>query len=141
MEKQSYKIGRITYTLSELTYGQDKALVCLYNSVKNSAFKNEELRLKDLPDLLAKYNLLDKFFGIILNPARNFFFIFSFKWIKYYFRGEICLDRATNTQIGDIFNDFFLLNKKFGNILKEYMNTLGLIANEAEKMKLVTKAE
>ena len=104
MEKIKYKVGLITYSQGELELGQDIALVNLYNMIKDKSVSFGEMRIKDLPDLLAKHNLLNKFFGIILRP-----------------------------------NDFFLLNKKYVNILKEYLNTLGLIAAETEKMKIVEK--
>lgn len=141
MENETYKIGRISYSQGELTWGQDKALVKLYNSVSNSGFKSAELRLKDLQPLLTKYGLLDKFFGIILKPKFNLVYLLSFKWITYFSQGKIELDAASNSQIGQIFSDFFLLNKKFVNKLTEYMSTLGLIATETEKMRLVKKAE
>jgi len=139
MEKIKYKVGLITYSQGELELGQDIALVNLYNMIKDKSVSFGEMRIKDLPDLLAKHNLLNKFFGIILRPRWDIIYILSFKWVRYLLKNEIFLKRASNTQIGEVFNDFFLLNKKYVNILKEYLNTLGLIAAETEKMKIVEK--
>ena len=138
MEKFNYKIGGISYLQTELTWKNDKKLIALYGRVHSVAFKQEELRLKDLQPLLAKYNLLNHFFGIILRPQLSFRYIVSFKWASYRL-GKISLDHATNSEIGQIFQDFFLLNRAFGTKLKEWANALGLIATEAEKMKVNKK--
>ena len=135
MENIEYKIGHIIYIQGELTWAQDKALIGIYNSVSNKAFKNEELKLKELQGLLMKYNLLNHFFGIILKPKITLTFILSLKWIKYLFKKQISLNVATNSQIAQIFSDFFLLNKKFVNKLTELTNALGLIATQAQVMK------
>lgn len=139
MEKFDYKIGGIVFEQTELTWKQDKQLVQLYNKVSSAAFKNEELKLKDLQPLLVRYNLLNHFFGIILRPRFSVRFLISFKWFKYYIFKQLNLDNATNSKIGQIFEDFFLLNQAFGNKLKELGKALGLIATEAGKMQANTK--
>jgi len=133
MERFDYEIGGIKYEQTELTWKKDKKLIALYNRVHSAAFKKEELRLKDLQPLLVKYNLLNRFFGIILRPKITFKYILLLKFIPYWM-GIINLEDATNTQIAKIFEDFFLLNQKFGIKLKELGNALGLIASEAAKM-------
>jgi len=141
MERSEYRIGHLTYFQEELTYGQDKKLLKFYNSIRNKSFKNEELKLKDLPEILEKYNLLDSFFGILLKPKWNLVYLLSFKWIRYLLYGQIAIDKAKNTEIGEIFNDFFLWNRKYVTILKEYLNTLGLTAIAMEKTAPAEKKE
>lgn len=133
MEKEEYKISGLTYYQTELTWKKDKQLIKLYNAVRKAASKTEELILSDLQPLLAKHNLLNKFFGIILRPKFTFRFVFSTRIFKYYIGGVINIDHATNTQIGKIFGDFFLLNKTYATKLNELMKALGLIATEAQK--------
>lgn len=135
METIVYKIGGIEYEQSELTWKQDKRLVGLYNKIQSAGGQNEELRLKDVQILLAKYNLINRFFGIILRPRISFKYVISFKWIEYYLFKTITLESATNSQIGQIFRDFFLLNQAFAMQLKDWANTLGLIASETAKQK------
>lgn len=135
IEKQEYKIGHINYSQGELTWAQDKSLLKIYNKVSSLAFRNEEIKIKDIQQLLAKYDLLDHFFAIILKPKINLFYIFSLKWIPYIFKRKISLDQATNTQIGQIFSDFFLTNKHILTKLTESLKVLGLVANQAEIMK------
>lgn len=133
MEKFNYEIGGLKFEQTELTWANDKKLVSLYNKVHSAAFKKEELRLKDLQPLLIKYNLLNRFFAIILNPKITFKYIALLKFVPYWF-GIISLEQATNTQIAEIFDNFFLLNQKFAMKLKELGNALGLIATEAAKI-------
>ena len=134
METFEYKIGGIEFLQSELTWKNDKKLVRLYGKVQSAAFKNEELKLKDLQPMLAKYKLLPRFFAIILQPKLSIRYIISFKWIPYLL-GKVNLDQFTNSEISQIFKDFFLLNQKFAMQLGELANALGLIASEAENKK------
>lgn len=136
MEKLKYKIGLLTYFQEELTFGQDARLINLYARMKNKSGELSQLRIKDLPEFLIKNNLMEKFFGIILKPKWNVFYLFSFAWFKYLLKGEIHLPGATNTQIGEIFEDFFLLNRKYVTILKGYLNSMGLIAAKMEETKM-----
>jgi len=143
-DRTEYKIGRLIYIQKELTWADDKKLVKLYNSVSGIAFRNEEIKLSDLQPLLSKYNLLDAFFGIILSPKITALYLISFKWIDYLFRKKISINKATNTQIGQIFSDFFLLNRKFVNKLNDLLKSLDLIAStheKTEKKKIVKLSE
>jgi len=140
MEKMNYEIAGVKYEQTELTWQKDKKLIQLYNQIQSTAFKNEELRLKDLQPLLLKYNLLNRFFAIILKPKFGFKYLFSGKWISR-LTGSLNLDHATNSQIGQIFQDFFLLNQQFATKLKELGTALGLIATEAGKMAQKAKPQ
>lgn len=140
MESLEYKIGGIRYIQGELTWANDKRLVELYQKVQSGALQNEELKLKDIKNLLVKYNMLDRFLAIILTPKIGIKYLFSMKWIQYHFYKRISLDAATNTQLAQIFDDFFLLNRTFATKLKELGKVLGLIVTEVEKQKATTKA-
>jgi len=135
MKTEIYKIGWIKYAQTELTWGQSKTIVRMYNSISDPAFKSEEIKLRDLKSLLTKYNLLDQFFAIILRPRWNVLFILSLKWIGYLFFKKISLNKAANSQVGKIFSDFFLMNQNLIQKFKEYGNALGMIAQVAETMK------
>ena len=89
----------------------------------------------ELRSLLTKYNLLDRFFAIILRPRWNVLFILSLKWIGYFFFKRISLDKAANSQVGQVFSDFFLMNQNLIQKFKEYGNALGMIAQVVETMK------
>ena len=130
-----YKIGHIWYKQSELTLKKDKQLIHIYNKFTNEAFKNEDLRLADLPILLKKYSLEKIFFGIILNPIITPFYILSLKWINYLIFKKINLDSATNSQIKKIFEDFFLFNNLLIQKLSELNNFFGLILKQTKKEK------
>ena len=56
----NYKIGHLKFTQTELTWGKDKQLLKIYSdlSAKNP-FKDEELKLVDIPILVEKYGLIE----------------------------------------------------------------------------------
>ena len=135
MKIETYKIGWIKYIQSELTWGQSKKLIQMYNSITDSAFKSEEIKLMELRALLTKYNLLDRFFAVILRPRWSVFYILSLKWIPYLFFKKVSLNKAANSQVGQIFSDFFLMNQNLIQKFSEYGNALGMIAQVADQMK------
>ncbi len=141
MKAEIYKIGWVKYAQTELTWGQSKTLIRIYNSISDPAFKSEEIKLMDLKALLTKHNLLDRFFAVILRPCWSIFFILSLKWISYFFLKRISLNKAANSQVGQVFSDFFLMNQTLIQKLKEYGNALGMIAQVAEIMKKEKNAE
>ena len=123
-ETEQYKIGRITYTQSELTLKKDYQLIKMYNDLMGGPAKDEEIRLKDLQVLLTRHKKLNSFLGIILKPKFDIYFILSFKWIGYA-RGRIDIRHIPNSMLGKLFDDFFLFNKALmtkltglGNILE-----------------------
>ena len=125
---------RLPYRIKELTWGQDKALTRLV--VKLSAKAGEsEITLKDLPKLLVRHDLLAEFFGIILTPQywNPGFYLTRvkafFKWLagRQSLRA-VNVDHITNSEIEELFEDFFLRNKTFLTKLGNFGNALGLIA-------------
>ena len=108
-----YKIGFLTWKQEELTWRQDKQIAAL---VKNLATHPEdEISFNGMIELLNKHNMVGVFLGIILKPKHNIqFFIwkiwFTIKWIfnvhKGYFT-QVEFDKATNSVIGQIYDDFF----------------------------------
>jgi len=135
MNKEIYKIGWLKYAQTELTWGQSKALIRMYNSISDPVFKSEEIKISELRALLTKYNLLDRFFALILRPRWNIYFVLSLKWIGYFFFKRISLNKAANSQLGRIFSDFFLMNQNLIQKFEEFGNALGIIAQVAETMR------
>jgi len=127
----TYRDGRTTYYQEELTYGQAKQLIKIYKFLKKRASKDEELQVRELQNLLVKHNLLDRFFGIVLKPVWDPWYVISFKWLKLFFTRRISPDNLGNSQIKKFFEDFFLLNKTLVTLLSEYATALGWIANKA----------
>ena len=125
-EVETYKIGRITYTQSELTLKKDFKLIEMYNSLISGPLKDQELRLKDLQVLLTRQNRLNYFFGIILKPKIDAAYIISFKWIGYA-RGMVAIGEISNSLLVKIFDDFFLFNKALITKLSELGNILELM--------------
>lgn len=130
-----YKVGRIKYIQQELTWGQDKKLIAMYQKMATPELKAEEFRMRDIPRILAKYNLVEKFMGIILSPVWTIRYLLSFKWVRYYLFKEIGIDSAANSVNRKIFEDFFLLNKDLVTKLTEFENVLALIAEKATEME------
>ena len=109
--KEVYEIRGIKYEQTELTWKKDQQVIALYNELTTGPFKDEEIRLNQLQPLLVKSGLLNKFYGVILDPVINIKFIISFKWVNYLIKGTINIDHAPNSTIGKIFNDFFYSTK------------------------------
>ena len=134
MEAKTYRIGKISFLHSELTWAQDKALVQLIMKISRIAGEDEALSMKDLPRVLAKHDLLGEFWGIVLQRKVNFwFYVENLRriWRVLTFKQSwrfVNLDPVTNTQLGDMFDDFFLINKAFMKKLSTFGNALGLIA-------------
>lgn len=132
----TYKIGRVTYSQEELTWGQDKKIVALYNKAMSKLSGNDNITLAAIPELLIKYDLIGEFFGIFLQPYKNMAWYmdrlkFYFKWILGRRRGtwkQLNMDAAGNKQIEQMFDDFFLLNRKLIEKLSSLGNGLSMIA-------------
>lgn len=106
--KKTYRIGRLTYTQSELTWKKDMVLFELLKTGLGIADNDEDLTLLKLQGLLVKYNLMGEFLAIILDPKRDFFY-YLFRVLSPF--KKIHFETATNSTIGTIFEDFFFLNK------------------------------
>jgi len=122
MDKFTYKIGGVTYTQSELTWGQDKKIMALAQKAQVKLSGKEEITFAAIPDILRKQDLLARFLSLVLKPR------FSPALIWMVLRnalrgnfGRLNVDKATNSQIQKIFDDFFLLNKP----LIEKLSSLG----------------
>jgi len=129
-----YNIGSVKFIHDELTWAQDKALTRLVLKLSNLAGGDESLSMKDLPPILAKHDLLGEFWGIILHRKFNPGWILELPWriwrlisLKQSWN-FVNLDPVTNTQLGEMFNDFFLINRPFMKKLSTFGNALGLIA-------------
>ena len=127
----TYQDGRTTYYQEELTYGQDKQLIKIYKFLKKRASKDEELQVRELQNLLVKHNLLDRFFGIVLKPVWDTWYVISFKWLSLFLTRRIAPKKLGNSQIRKFFEDFFLLNQTLVMLLSEYATALGWIADKA----------
>jgi hypothetical protein len=133
MEQKIYKIGRIGFIHRELTWAQDKKLTGMIVKLSGKA-GGDQITLKHLPNILLKYDLMGEFWGIVLQRKinlwyflelpRRFLRIFSLKRsFKFVDLGGI-----SNSGLGEMFTDFFSLNKAFMKKLSTYGNALGLIA-------------
>ena len=118
MEGYEYKIGRITYFQTELNWKNDRKIFNLFR--KFGVLPDDtEVSAANLQEVLTKGDILGEFLGIILRPKKSlFYFLQSLKiWIlRHIFRRPIpspfvVADLAPNSLIGQIFNDFFLLNR------------------------------
>jgi hypothetical protein len=112
MIKHSYKIGNLTYYQTELTWEQDKKLIDLAKKAQVKLTANDKLTIGEIPGILSKHDLLSAFLSHVLKPKRGI----SYLWdrIKRALRGNferVSVNKATNTQIEKIFQDFFLLNR------------------------------
>ena len=130
-----YKIGLLKFTQKELTWGKDKQLLKIYSdlSAKNP-FKDEELKLVDIPILVEKYGLIEKFMGIVLIPKFNLFLLFNplVLW-NYYALGKIYIDQAANSLMKQVWTDFFFLNRDVVNKLMEFGGVLDLVSSTIRK--------
>lgn len=134
-DQYTYKIGRLKFTQTELTWGKDKQLLKIYSdlSAKNP-FKDEELKLVDIPILVEKYGLIEKFMGIVLIPKFNLFLFFSpmVLW-NYYILGKIYIDQAANSLMKQVWTDFFFLNRDVVNKLMEFGGVLDLVSSTIQQ--------
>ena len=131
----NYKIGHLKFTQTELTWGKDKQLLKIYSdlSAKNP-FKDEELKLVDIPILVEKYGLIEKFMGIVLVPKFNLFLLFSpFVLWNYYIMGKIYIDQAANSLMKQVWTDFFFLNRDVVNKLMEFGGVLDLVSSTIQQ--------
>lgn len=131
-----YKIGSLKFQQKELTWGNDKKLLKIYSdlSAKNP-FKDEELKLADIPVLIEKYNLVERFMGLILVPKFNLSLLFNpLTLISYYFSGKVYMDKAANSMLKQIWSDFFFLNRDVVNKLMELSGALDLMTRMTQKL-------
>jgi len=130
-----YKIGRLKFQQKELTWGNDKKILKIYSdlSAKNP-FKDEELKLADIPILIEKYNLMEKFMALVLVPKFSPMFLFlpSILW-DYYVMKRIYVDKAPNSTLKQIWKDFFFLNKDVVNKWMEFGGVLDLVTSINQK--------
>jgi hypothetical protein len=138
-----YKIGGITYVQTELTWGQDKAILKLLNRASGKFDGKEQLNVsaKNAFELLSKYDLLGEFWGIVLQPKKSLPYYlhrgkFYLLWIFRIRRGsprQVDLSAASNSLIKEMFEDFFLLNKMLMKKLAGLNDVLNWIMNTMEK--------
>ena len=134
--KHEYKIGKLTWRQEELTVKQDNQILKFIGSI---AEKNPDVDIKNIFDVAVKYNVLGTLFGIILIPKKNIqYYIwkagFVLLWLFRIRKGvftQVPLAKAKNSQIKDIMEDFFLLNKELMKKLSKLNNILGLIIQAA----------
>ncbi len=137
MDHKEYRIGKVPFLHTELTWAQDKALTRLILKISNLAGRDNAISMKDLPRLLARHDLLGEFWGIILRRKFNLGWILELPhriWRLVSFKQSwnfVNLDPVTNTQLGEMFDDFFLINRPFMKKLSSFGNALGLIAQAA----------
>lgn len=144
----SYKIGCLRYNQTELTWGQDKRLWKLILALAPKADPEEDLSQQNWPALVAKYDLLGEFWGIILQPANWFWRVVwlfsrltvipgmlrsrkSLRWIN--------CNRLPHSQLERMWQDFFLQNKRFINLLQSIGDSFSLIATTALKDAVQSK--
>jgi hypothetical protein len=140
MTKHTYKIGKITYYQTELTWEQDKKLIGLAKQAQVKLSANDNLTIGELPGILQKHDLLAAFLTHVLKPRFGLWFMLD--RIKRALKGDfgrVSVNKATNTQIEKIFNDFFLLNRKLIEKLSGFGELFTQIA-ETEK-KPMTKSK
>jgi len=131
MEKIEYTIAGVKYYHEELTWGQDKALFKFLSRAAGSFSMDEEIGIqaKRAAELLARYDLLGRFWFIVLTPVKDW----RYWWMRLRlgFRREIDLSDAPNSMIGGMMEDFFTLNKALMKKLSSLNDALGFIARMA----------
>lgn len=131
MEKIEYTIGGVKYYHEELTWGQDKALFRFLSRAAGNFSMDEEIGIqaKRAADLLARYDLLGRFWYIVLTPEKNW----RYWWMRLRrgFRREIDLSDVPNSMLGGMMEDFFSLNKALMKKLAGLNDALGFIAKMA----------
>lgn len=133
MDLVTYKIGKLTFTHNELTWRQDKQLLKLLNRFVNVADGDENILTPKLFELLQKYDLLDVLLGHILQPKWDVHYILYFtgQVLKFPFTWRISwvnVDDLSNSEIREIKDDFFLLNRSVMKKLNDVGSALGWIA-------------
>lgn len=139
----TYKIGRVTYTQTELTWGQDKQIIALFAGAMGVIPDEEDLSLENLKTVLLRYDLMAEFMGIILKPKWDFAYLWNrtvmaIKIVTGKKRGslrQVDMTPAHNSEIGQIFEDFFLSNKQLVKKLSELDTALGLMVRTAMTAK------
>jgi len=134
-----YKIGKLTWTQSELTWGQDKKLMKKVAKLAKVLDGNEEIKFSELKKFLFKHDLMDVFWGLVLRPKYTLvYFIWRLITILlfmvtlgFYSFKHTNIDLADGTTLDNMFDDFFLSNQKFMTKLSLYAGPLGLIAQTA----------
>ena len=144
MEPTIYEINSIEYEHLELTWGQDKEILAMVSKISGKVDGKETIgfNAKSLQKLLLKYDIMGDFWGLVLTPRKNWRYwarqalkiVKPWQWRRGYWRW-IDLSPVPNTMLEDMFEDFFLLNKKLLTRLSGLSNVLGLIAQTALKME------
>lgn len=138
MEGYNYKIGRVEYYQAELTYGDDRAIAKLFSRL--GILPDEtEIAPANILAIFAQGDILGEFLGIILKPKPGFFAyaqavkVWALRNIfrKPIPRRYILADAAANSLIGQIFEDFFLLNNALIEKLTGLGNLLALTTSKA----------
>lgn len=117
-DRKEYRIGRVTYTQEELTWGQTKRLVALLSRAMGRMVDDEVLSIENLVPLLSRYDLIGEALGIALRPRRNGWYWIDRAGLLLRLitrrRGgslrQVRLDAAANTLVGQVFEDFFFIN-------------------------------
>ena len=133
--KFEYRLGLFTFTQSELTWGQDKEIMRLFDKLRRRLGLGEELKIDRLFELLMKYDLLQEFSRIILRPKRSILRYLLFAWniIRMRKYNHVPIDSATNSQLKKIKDDFFFLNSELINTLNSMQSVFSLIAQTLQK--------
>jgi len=126
-----HKIGIRRYTTGNLTWKQDKKIGRFISSLKNkSSLLEEDFKISELFKLLHKYDLLERFLAVVVK--RSFL-----TWLIDIITGHwftVSIEVATNDQIQEMAEDFFLSNKNLLTTFQKYGGVLGLIANMGTTM-------
>lgn len=133
METKEYKIGHITYTHEELTWGQDKAILRLFHRAKRKANPDDNIDLNRIFELFARYDLLGIFLGIVLRVKNPLLGVLRgltnlIRLRPYHF---VDANKMHHSDLVQVQQDFFLLNSNAAHLLNALWNGLGLIAQTA----------
>ncbi|MCB0374868.1 MAG: hypothetical protein KDD04_03020 [Sinomicrobium sp.] len=146
MEVYKYKIGRITYTQTELTWGNSKRILALFRRL-GILPDDTEIEPKNLQSILTQGDIIGEFLGIILKPqnsAAAFFLRAKAFLLRSIFKRPIPYpfinaDKAGASILGKVFNDFFFLNKKVIDGLSGLSPFLQLMTQIAKPEKAKTQ--
>lgn len=133
MEMVRYKIGKLSFTQNELTWKQDKQLLQLFRKYVNVADANENVLIPKMFELLQRHDMLGVMLGIILQPVWDWRYCLyvAGQVLKFPFTRRISwvnVDDLSNSEIAEIKDDFFLLNKSVMIKLNDIGSALGFIA-------------
>ena len=133
MDLVTYKIGKLTFTQNELTWRQDKQLLKMLNQFVGVADAGENVLIPRMFETLQKYDMLGVMLGIILQPKWDWRYCVyvAGQVLKYPFKWRIDwvnVDELSNSEIAEIKDDFFLLNKSVMKKLNDIGSALGWIA-------------